>query len=89
MFSVCFYLQRRQRSTQTDKKRPSSLRGGEPSAAVTVSDSLINARFVSPQRAAAEPHALIQHFAGKTDLYLPLAVTSLQTTQGFISVTSL
>ncbi len=91
MFSVCFYLQRRQRSTQTDKKPPSSLRGGEPSAAVTVSDSLINARFESPRRAAAEPplHELIQHFAGKTDLYLPLAVMSLQTTQRFISVNSL
>lgn len=75
MFSVCFHLQRRQLSRQTDMQPPSSLRGGEPSTAVTVSDALTNARCESPQRAAAEPlpQELIQHFAGKTDLYLPLA----------------
>lgn len=67
---------------------PSSLRGGEPSTAVTVSDSLTNACCETPQ---TEPllQELIHHFAGKTDLYLPLPVTRLQTTQRFISVTSL
>lgn len=42
---------------------------------------------VSHQRGLLQE--LIQHFAGKTDLYLPLIVTRLQTTQRFISVTSI
>lgn len=51
MFSVCFYLQRRQ--SLCKQTPPSSPRGGEPSTAVTVSDALTDARCESPSRATA------------------------------------
>lgn len=95
MFSVCFYLQRRQGSMQTDKKRPPPPPPPPPIAVeasqlpLLLSATVTNARRESPQRAAAEPlpQELIQHFSAMTDLYLPPAVTRLQTAQRFISVT--